>query len=156
MSGFPPPRSLPAGSDDPCLVVAGDHHPTRTSRAVMDVRESDSGDDHGSMGTSPHRDLSHHSRYNGACLRWAIIKTRTRTRISRHLAACLRGAMINDSARLTGSSSYPDKPGSDGIFATRMLVMIMARWGQAHIVAGDDHNSTGSVGLPKCCHSGYL
>ena len=71
-----------------------------------------------------------HSRYYGACLRRAIIKTRKHERISRLLAACLRGAMIRAWAAAKGSSSYPDKPGSDGMFVKTD--------------AGDDQGSMGA------------
>ena len=51
-----PPCSLSAWSDDHKLSVPGDHHPTRTSRAVMELALIlPSGGDQCSMGTSPHR-----------------------------------------------------------------------------------------------------
>ena len=113
----------------------------RKSRTAEDSQKLDSIRDkpssHSKTGPSPFSPEPHHSRYYGACLRGAIIKTRKHERISRHLAACLRGAMIRAWAAAKGSSSYPDKPGSDGMFVKRMLVMIRARWGQARIVACD-------------------
>jgi hypothetical protein len=42
--------------------------------------------------------------------------------------------MIGDRSA-SRSSSYPGKPGSDASLANRLLVMIVARWGQAHIEA---------------------
>jgi len=43
--------------------------------------------------------------------------------------------MISDAVAAKESSSYPDQPGSDGLFVKRILVLIMARWGQTLIVA---------------------
>ena len=43
--------------------------------------------------------------------------------------------MISDGVAAKESSSYPHQPGSDGLFAKRILVMITAQWGQALIVA---------------------